>query len=239
LVQPVVKAIERFESAQKPFYLEVRSQGTHVDFQLFEEDERNIPNKHWTSRAKSIYYTDQYIGQVVRAIRESPRLSKLALLVIISSDHGENVAKPTIANYHIPFTILDINHRVFFKGHPTEINQTYANYDFPATILDLLGLPSLPGSIGRSMRSKNPEDNRFVYSIDGDIIIMQNSTHFVTVRHTRNYKITIVKKSDMGAQWKTRRLSAVYKLRDLPEDIQSAYWDWESLQRYCKSRIKI
>jgi len=89
------------------------------------------------------------------------------------------------------------------------------------------------------MRSKNLEDNRFVYSIDGDIIIMQNSTHFVTVRLTRDYKITIVKKSDLGAQWRTRRLSAVYKLHDLPEDIQSAYWDWERFQRYCKSRIKI
>lgn len=240
LVQPVVAAAERMELSQKRFYLEVRSQGTHTPYELFAEDDSNLPKNDWTSQTKTMYYADQYIGQVIEEIRKSPRLSNLPLLVIISSDHGMNIPKTNIANYHIPFTILDINKRVFQNGYPTQIDQTSANYDFPATVLDMIGLPPLPGSIGHSLRRKSKEANRFVYSIDGDKVMMQNDTHFITVRLNRNLVAKIELKSQLRSQWKNRRLlNVVYTYREIPDDIRDAYWDWESYQRYCKSSIHL
>jgi len=187
-----------------------------------------------------MYYADKYVGRVVEAIRKSSRLSNLPLLVIISSDHGKNIPKTSIDNYHIPFTILDVNNRVFQDGYPTQIDQIGANYDFPATVHDLVGLPPLLGSIGKSLLRRSNEANRFVYSIDGDKVMMQNSTHFITVRLNRNLRAKIELKSTLLSQWKSRRsLSVVYKYKEIPDDIRDAYWNWESYQRYCKSSINI
>jgi len=238
LVQPVIDAAEGMEIAQERFYIEVRSQGTHTPYELFAEDDNSLPVNDWDSQTKAMYYADQYIGRVVEGIRKSSRLSNIPLLVIISSDHGKNVPKTSITNYHIPFTILDVNNRVFKDGYPTKIDQIGANYDFPATVHDLVGLPPLPGSIGKSLRRWSNEANRFVYSIDGDKVIMQNRTHFITVRLNRNLRVKIELKSTLLSQWKPRRsLSVVYTYKEIPDDIRDAYWNWESYQRYCKSSI--
>jgi len=39
----VIDAAEGMEIAQERFYIEVRSQGTHTPYELFAEDDNNLP----------------------------------------------------------------------------------------------------------------------------------------------------------------------------------------------------
>jgi len=43
LVQPILSTCERLELTNKSFYLEVRSQGTHTPYELFEIDNKKLP----------------------------------------------------------------------------------------------------------------------------------------------------------------------------------------------------
>lgn len=138
------------ESAKKPFQPS-EPQGTFNYLYYDEEDLERVKNRY----DNALYYVDQQIGRLERALEESGQLSHT--LWVITSDHGEAFYQHGGVTHGK--TLYEEEARVPLLIHwpdqvkPRDIDEPTSHLDILPTLLDLVKAPAHPSYQGRSLAS--------------------------------------------------------------------------------------
>lgn len=153
-------ALEKLESADKPFFAEIMTLSNHHPFDWdWKVESPNVPsdNKLYSNYLNGIHYTDHALGEFWKAFKQSDLYDNTA--VFITGDHGIWLFdKPSNGKadewvraeqyYRLPLV-------VYYPGVSAgeKLERVASHVDIAPTILDMLGIDANVAFLGESIFS--------------------------------------------------------------------------------------
>jgi arylsulfatase A-like enzyme len=146
-----IKLLGKAENTKQPFFAWAHYMDPHDQYNKHPESP-DFGNKNRDRYDSEVFYTDLWLGKLLDFARTQPWWQDTVL--IVTADHGEAFGEHGF--YKHAFELWDVLTRVplMIAGpgiQPRRISERRSHIDLAPTILELMGLPSEPEFMGKSV----------------------------------------------------------------------------------------